>query len=305
MNEIVCYTDTESKNIADQIKLAKTLDISNLAIRYFSDSEKVLELDKVRAKELCSLLKKEKMNFVIFDPLMKSYTLSEIDEDFDEYLLDILSKAKDLNAKYVNILMPKYEKNVENIELLNSFFNKVSLLNKKYNNNIVYSISTNSDPSLIATTLDKFKKLQGNIHFIFDPEIIKKNGLSNITTYRFLRDYILFFKCVDSDLDGTPKIIKTGKLDISALFNKLQRDSYQNYFLFENNFIVNKDILDDNNKVSFKQKVLGIFNKAIRKENKTQSKMISGATSNMEELTEEKILLKQIEELKKVFSSIK
>lgn len=232
--KIVGFCDFTSKDFLEQLNTANDLKINNLFLRYFNE-KLVYELEDKDIKDVNSLLKSNKKDIAIIDPLIESYDLYDVDayeKTIEQYKQTFLVLNK-LKVNKVFLRLPKVNDILAEFETVESQLTPLLDLAKKQKISLVIYPQDEKTNALVYI-LKKYRKK--DLTILFDPVKIVKNGESPIVAYRLLKEYFNFLVAGDLDKKNNPELLGYGRVKIIDLFKRLNRDDYQGDIVLDENF---------------------------------------------------------------------
>jgi sugar phosphate isomerase/epimerase len=305
------FFDQESKDVFEQMGQAKKLDISNIAVRYFNDSKKIIDASDEEILSFAARLKKNKIKIVALDSLFESYTILNMDDWYFERVKRSLEILDMLKVNYLIIRLPEVSEEKDTNKDIIDKLNLLYQLAKKANKQIILEFHAKFQVSQLAILLDEVPKFKNIFKIVFDPYQLLITNQSTTTCYRLLKDNIMIFRLNDGTLKKNITYIGDGKTDILNIIKKLIRDDYSNYIFIDNDMVIKKKEAPKKKIEPKKDKPLkNIFNKTL---NFFKKKEVKEEDTSLDENKKEKkeiidltyfdILSRQIEDIKKIFKN--
>lgn len=256
MSLITGFFDLEKNTLEEQIKIAKELELKQIAIRQI-DGLYVHELDESIIKKTNEILKQNKMSVSIVEIKLDDYHIIG-NENMDALEKAILI-AEMLHPKVVSMKLPKFDDFDSQSDMLKDWFKQIYQFTKK----MKFELSFIYRENYLSGHLAYLTKNVKQIKFNFDGTEFYKNKISTTTIYRLLKNEISTVRISDIDKDFEPFLIGLGVTNIVDILKKLKRDNFNGFIVLDNNLI---DYIQNREKSYEKKSIFAFFSK--KKSNK-------------------------------------
>lgn len=231
---ITGFLDFNGSELETQIEVAKQLNIKNLLLRTIDDKP-ITELNEEDLKEVNLQIRKERLNILALDPLIKEYSLYDLDSYYLAYenykkTIDI---AKSLRVSYIYLRLPILADIIDDFPSLEKQLTPI--INYATKASVTLLMYPHNIKSNVMVYLMKHYKTR-YLSPIFNPKQHMINKESPTVAYRLLKRDVKFFMAADIDKKNNPELLGYGRLKIVDMFKRLNRDKYNGYIILDDAF---------------------------------------------------------------------